>query len=418
MPSQEATFGILAALGGPLAMTLGFVVWDKHWSGSPFSLNMFKCNLASIGFLAGSAASDQPFSRDTFSRPSVGYLALSSLIGILLGDLAWLEALSLLGARRVILVDATKPFLAALLGWVFLGQDLRSPAWGGMILTVVGVTWVGLEGEGGEADGDGDRDTDADADADADADMLRAENGVEQGSLADGGGGPCLGQGKGRGSAGRRTGPEAPRNLQRGYGLAVVNVVLDTVGALLTRRYGVGMTTWEINLVRFGVAGACCLSISAALHARDYCYATTGEGQRSGNRSSRCDGNAQLVGKDGPRSAAYDRTAEDDGRAAAAEGLEAGSCDVVRPWYALPKMGVWAWAKVALGVFFVTFLCPALSSYALFQIALALALTLGSVGPLYALPLTWLLQGQRPTVRSALGGVAAVVGVAILSFFG
>ena len=40
------------------------------------------------------------------------------------------------------------------------------------------------------------------------------------------------------------------------------------------------MTTWEINLVRFGVAGACCLSISAALHARDYCYATTGEGQR------------------------------------------------------------------------------------------------------------------------------------------
>ena len=76
------------------------------------------------------------------------------------------------------------------------------------------------------------------------------------------------------------------------------------------------------------------------------------------------------------------------------------------------------WSKVSLGVVFVTFLCPALSNYALFQIALALALTLGSITPVYALILEWaILRNKRPTLRAIIGASLAVAGVAVLSIF-
>lgn len=73
---------------------------------------------------------------------------------------------------------------------------------------------------------------------------------------------------------------------------------------------------------------------------------------------------------------------------------------------------------MCLRLLLLTTTTPALSNYALFQIALALALTLGSVGPLYALPLTWLLQHDRPTVRACVGGVLAVAGIVVLSLLG
>lgn len=62
-----------------------------------------------------------------------------------IGDFLWLEGLRLLGARRVIVVDTIKPFLAALIGWAILGEELRIPAFFGMAITVTGVVIVSLE---------------------------------------------------------------------------------------------------------------------------------------------------------------------------------------------------------------------------------------------------------------------------------
>ena len=44
------------------------------------------------------------------------------MLGIVVGDNTWLRALQLLGARRVILVDALKPWLAAILGHFLLDE--------------------------------------------------------------------------------------------------------------------------------------------------------------------------------------------------------------------------------------------------------------------------------------------------------
>ena len=179
-----------------------------------------------------------------------------------------------------------------------------------------------------------------------------------------------------------------PARLRRGYVLTALNVILDTYGSLLTKEHGVGMTTWEINLIRFGFAGVVMLLLSVVLHLRHWVVK-----QREIKKEDK---------------STCDVTEEEDANNETSE-----------IWYSLPRnMKQKAWLQVCMGVLFVTFFAPALSNYALFQITLALALTLGSVGPLYSLPLTWLLQHDCPTLRACAGGLLAVAGIILLSFLG
>jgi drug/metabolite transporter (DMT)-like permease len=87
-------------------------------------------------------------------------------------------------------------------------------------------------------------------------------------------------------------------------------------------------------------------------------------------------------------------------------------------WYELPTLTRVGWLHINAGVALVTFLCPALSNYALFRLALGLAVSLGSVGPLYGLILDWPFKGRRPTVSGCAGALLAVAGVVILCLWG
>ena len=136
-------------------MSVGFFIWDVKWSSSgasAFALNMYKCNVASIGFIImclvrGFAIDPLEDSEEEipFSTTSVGYLILSSTLGIIIGDNLWLEALRLLGAKHVIVIDSIKPFAATILGRVGLDEVLKWPTWIGMGLTVIGVGIVSWE---------------------------------------------------------------------------------------------------------------------------------------------------------------------------------------------------------------------------------------------------------------------------------
>lgn len=72
-------------------------------------------------------------------RYQIFYIILSSFLGIVIGDMAELEALRLIGARRVLVVDTVKPFAAAILGNILLDESIYPAAFLGMILTALGV---------------------------------------------------------------------------------------------------------------------------------------------------------------------------------------------------------------------------------------------------------------------------------------
>ncbi len=72
---------------------------------------------------------------------------------------------------------------------------------------------------------------------------------------------------------------------------------------------------------------------------------------------------------------------------------------------------------ITAAVFFVTFLGPTLATIALFELPVALVIALTSIGPLYALPMLYLLNypEKKPTMIGVTGAVLTVTGVAILT---
>ena len=72
-------------------------------------------------------------------------LLLSGIIGIGLGDVAFLAAINALGARRVLLIGTLTPPITAILATFFLQERLNSSAWCGILVTIIGVAWVVTE---------------------------------------------------------------------------------------------------------------------------------------------------------------------------------------------------------------------------------------------------------------------------------
>ncbi len=376
---NNETAGIIAALAAPFFMAFGFIVWEKIWKasgGSAFALNMFKCNFAAVGFLiisfilgwTSSSLSSETSTNGKdgnqergiiFTYQSLFYLILSGFIGIIIGDLAWLEALRLLGATKVLIIDSIKPFTAALMGWLILDESINKIAYSGIFLTVLGILIVSLERE--KMDDLLNEHID-----DNDVEVLVITEGVESRD----------GQLK-QDEVNKRT--QEVQKIEnnrcyktRGYTFAVGNVILDTYGSILTKQHGVGMSTWSINLIRFGSAGLIMIFISLS----SFIFVSFTRNRKS-----------QIL------------VPENNGIS----------------WFLLPHMNMIAWLKICAGVLFVTFICPSLSNYALFQISLAFALTLGSISPLYALILEWPFHGTKPSFRAIIGASLSIGGVCILA---
>jgi len=70
------------------------------------------------------------------------WLSLSGFIGFFLGDLFLFQAYATIGARLTTLIMAAVPPLAALLGWLFLGETLEPKSIIGMIITILGIAMV------------------------------------------------------------------------------------------------------------------------------------------------------------------------------------------------------------------------------------------------------------------------------------
>ena len=109
---------VVAGCIAPGLMALGLFVWADCWQHSALGLNAFKCSLGCCLFGAVVAAAY----RRSMADEVVAWLGLSSFLGIVVADTLWLMSLQILGARRMIAIDASKPFVAAAFGFVFLGD--------------------------------------------------------------------------------------------------------------------------------------------------------------------------------------------------------------------------------------------------------------------------------------------------------
>jgi drug/metabolite transporter (DMT)-like permease len=70
------------------------------------------------------------------------WLALSGVVGFVLGDLFLFRAFILIGARISMLIMALVPPIAALIGWITLGEVLSGMEFLGMGITILGIVLV------------------------------------------------------------------------------------------------------------------------------------------------------------------------------------------------------------------------------------------------------------------------------------
>lgn len=75
------------------------------------------------------------------------WLALSGLVGFVIGDLLLFQAFVVVGARISMLMMALAPPFAALIGWLMLGEMLSPKSWIGMAVTMSGIVVVILKHE-------------------------------------------------------------------------------------------------------------------------------------------------------------------------------------------------------------------------------------------------------------------------------
>ena len=216
----------LAIAGGAVApglMAFGLFVWADAWTYSPLALNAFKCALGSSLF----GLVVLIFYRRPMPERAVLWLAFSSLLGIVIADTLWLAALQILGARRMIAIDALKPFVAAFMGWFLLGDVVPWLGYVGVVVCALGVYLLNVESAAKEED---------DEDA-VTADDVAVEEAAEP---------PYL----------------------RGYAYATVNVILDVYAATITVAERGPLSSAEVNLLRFGLAAVLLILVWAGREGR------------------------------------------------------------------------------------------------------------------------------------------------------
>ena len=136
--------GESAALGAASLWALSSLVYDSVGTKiAPLHLNLFKGAIAII--LLGLTLLVRGELFPPMTATNLCLLLLSGAIGIGLGDTAFFAALNCLGARRALLMETLAPPMAAILALIFLQENLKASAWGGILLTVIGVAWVVTE---------------------------------------------------------------------------------------------------------------------------------------------------------------------------------------------------------------------------------------------------------------------------------
>jgi len=79
------------------------------------------------------------------NRDQLFYLALSGLIGLVIGDGCGFKALVMIGPRLTTLLWGMAPIMATIIAWAFLGERLHPVHMTGIAITVGGVSWVVAE---------------------------------------------------------------------------------------------------------------------------------------------------------------------------------------------------------------------------------------------------------------------------------
>lgn len=138
--------GELAAFGTALCWTFGSQFFEAAGKRvGPLSVNLIRLLLALLLFCILSLLTKGTLYPVNFPVHAWIWLGLSGIVGFALGDLFLFKAFVEIGPRISMLIMTLTAPLSAIMGLTFLNEKYLLPQWIGMIVTLLGVSWVILE---------------------------------------------------------------------------------------------------------------------------------------------------------------------------------------------------------------------------------------------------------------------------------
>ena len=141
-------WGEVAALATAVcwSFTAIFISYSGRRVGSEV-VNRSRLLLACLFLLVAHRALEGAFFPTGVEPFRWGWLAVSSVLGLVLGDAFLFRAYVLIGPRLAMLLMATVPIFSALFGWLLFGEAVTNLELIGITLAVAGVGWVVTEGQ-------------------------------------------------------------------------------------------------------------------------------------------------------------------------------------------------------------------------------------------------------------------------------
>ncbi|HPG72967.1 MAG TPA: DMT family transporter [Bacteroidales bacterium] len=135
--------GELAALAAAMFWTVTAIAFEKAGKriGS-LQVNLLRLGLAFVIFGVLAILRTGHFFPHGAGTHQWLWLSISGIVGFVLGDLFLFQAYVVVGARISMLIMSLAPPIAALIGWLVLGETLSAKAFLAMMLTLVGISMV------------------------------------------------------------------------------------------------------------------------------------------------------------------------------------------------------------------------------------------------------------------------------------
>ncbi len=152
---ETAYIGRMEYIGEIAGLSVAFLwaLTSIFFAEAGKSIGSFRVNVIRLLIAVGLYAivllvvSGRLFPDDLNSR-QVFWLALSGLIGLVIGDGCGFKALVMIGPRLTTVMYSGAPIIATVIAWLFLGENLSWWSLLGIGLTITGITWVVLERRG------------------------------------------------------------------------------------------------------------------------------------------------------------------------------------------------------------------------------------------------------------------------------
>ena len=151
-----ATWGLIAATVAAMFWAVSVVLYRRVGRVMPpVMLNMTKGLIAVVILSVVLGVDWLVFGNVPWSMSwgKLGWMALSGVIGIGLGDTLFFAGLNRMGARRMLLLFTINPVITVLIAWALMHEPLSGLQLVGIALTCGGVAWVIAERNTAKSDG-------------------------------------------------------------------------------------------------------------------------------------------------------------------------------------------------------------------------------------------------------------------------